>query len=103
MPLRLPFHKKLSSVAISFLLCFCESLLQSHHQSLLDVFQFFNEFLQTSFALTLLRVHPPFISGALETKLWTVSGIEFWVIPLGLVINVLSNLKRGFPFISPGF
>ena len=61
--------QKLLSVAISFLLCFYESLLQSHHQSLLDIFQFFGEFLQTSFALPLLRVHPPFIGGALVTKL----------------------------------
>ena len=52
--------QRLSPVAISFLLCFCKSLLQSHHRSLLDVFQFFGEFLQTSFALPLLRC-PPFI------------------------------------------
>ena len=49
--------QRLSLVAISFLLCFYESLLQSHHQSLLDVFQFFNKFLQTLFALPLMRVH----------------------------------------------
>ena len=32
-----------------------------------------------------------------------VYGVEFGVIPLGLVISVLSNLCRGFPFISPRF
>ena len=61
--------QRLSSVAISFLMCFCESLLQSHHRSLLDVFRFFGEFLQTLFALPLRRVRPPFIGGPLVTRL----------------------------------
>ena len=61
--------QRLSPVAISFLPCFCESLIQSHHQSLLNVFQFFSNFLQSLFTLPLLRVCPPFIGGALVTKL----------------------------------
>ena len=61
--------QRLSPFITFLLLCFCESLFQSHHRSLLDVFQFFGKFLQTLFALPLLRVRPPFIGGVLVTKL----------------------------------
>ena len=48
------YFTKPSPATISFPPFFCELLLQSDHWSPLDVFKFFDEFLQTSFALPLL-------------------------------------------------